>query len=142
MFMACEGDEVTISGCNDNGGSCTGNQYISLVAASNEKTTLAENDDYCGLCSQITYVVPTQLPGEKPKCTKYIVQEGCAADQICSGTIAISLNVITPTMHPTEHPLSLLEMSEEEEISGSRRLKSDLLITVNGTSDNYYYYET
>lgn len=90
--------------------SCMGDQFIRLYSASNRGninipptlTQIAENDDYCGLCSQLNFSVsmsssPTSCPGyihtslnNPPQCClTYSLAQGCAGNSSCSGTIML-----------------------------------------------------
>jgi hypothetical protein len=79
-FYACPGTKLTISGCDSNG-RCQSDQYLRLFDASNNQIT--SNDDYCSVCSQITYTL-------KQPCQIYSIHEGCYSTSSCSGTISIS----------------------------------------------------
>lgn len=52
-FVLCGGTTVTFSSCSNYDGYCSGDQYLRLVDSFG--SVVAQNDDYCGLCSQFTY---------------------------------------------------------------------------------------
>jgi hypothetical protein len=52
-----------------------------LYNASNNK--LAENDDFCNICSKITYILTDS-------CQIYSIHEGCFGQRSCSGIVQVT----------------------------------------------------
>jgi hypothetical protein len=77
---------------------CSGDTYARLYDSTNS-ILLAANDDSCGLCSKITYVVP----GSPSICTDFYLHEGCYSSGSCSGTFTIQ-SQRSPTAFPTFTP--------------------------------------
>ena len=82
--FACPGATITASGCATTyaGAACSGDQYLTLASATG--VSVATNDDYCGLCSQLSYTVPSTSA-----CQSYTLREGCYSSGSCTGTIRI-----------------------------------------------------
>jgi len=62
-----------------------GDEYFRLFNSAGEQ--VAYNDDYCGLCSQITYVTTEG-------CQTYSLHEGCYEEGSCSGQTEITLSSV------------------------------------------------
>lgn len=92
-FTACSGDSFLISNCG--GSTCSGDTYIRLYDSNNNM--VCSNDDYCGVCSQITYSVPS-LPSQ---CSVYTLKQGCYASVLCSGTFLVQFLTVSPTLSST-----------------------------------------
>jgi hypothetical protein len=93
-FTGCGGSTLTIAAnCP-----CGGDTYAILYDSTNT-VLLASNDDSCGLCSKITYVVP----GSPATCTNFILHEGCYSTTSCSGTFTVQ-SQRPPTASPTYTP--------------------------------------
>jgi hypothetical protein len=83
-FYACPGDNIVISLCSLEGGECSqGDTYLRLLNSSNLE--VSHNDDYCSVCSQITYEPPNDSI-----CQSYTIIEGCYSSGSCGGTVAVS----------------------------------------------------
>jgi hypothetical protein len=71
---------ATIGTCGVTGGSGSGDTYLRLMNPNG--TQLAENDDACGLLSQLSVAVP--ITGT------YVIRGGCFSNTTCSGTVGIT----------------------------------------------------
>ena len=99
-IYACPGATITASGCASTyaGAVCSGDQYLTLVSGSG--VSLAVNDDYCGYCAQLSYMIPSTAG-----CQAYTLREGCYSSGSCTGTIRIlGGTVLVPTAAPTRIP--------------------------------------
>ena len=103
-ITACGGSTLTVGNCaatDSPSAGCVGDQLIRLFDSSGQQ--VATNDDYCGMCAQITYVVPG-LPNE---CTTYVLREGCWGNSDCGGVMSVAgggIVVTKPTPMPTQRP--------------------------------------
>lgn len=89
---------MTISGCG-----CSGDQYLILT---NSTSQLDHNDDYCDLCSSLSYT----FPGNSSDCSDFTIQEGCYSETSCNGTVTVSGSLI-PTETPTPTPTGALSIT-------------------------------
>eukprot|EP01034_Spumella_vulgaris_P022773 gene22773-28935_t len=81
-FAGCGGNTLSISGCG-----CSNDQTLALYLTTPYTTSqVAANDDSCGLCSVINYLVP----GPSSECGNYTLLEGCDGSSACSGTVSVS----------------------------------------------------
>jgi len=97
QFTACGGISITISSCSPEGGTCTTDTYLRL--RDSKGIELASNDDYCGVCSFISYSTPsTSACG-----TIYTIVEGCYSSKSCSATVAVVNGAVfnNPTLSPS-----------------------------------------
>lgn len=91
-FTACPGVSYTISMCS-NGGQCNGDTYLKLHDSAN--ALVASNDNFCGKCSQITYLFT------QGQCARHTIREGCKSATACSGTVVVVTTTNSPTLAPT-----------------------------------------
>ena len=80
----CGGETVVASGCSSQGGSCSGNQYLRLLAPAGG--ALVGNDGFCGSCALISYSVPSGAA-----CQNYTIAQGCNYYYSCGGTTAVQI---------------------------------------------------
>jgi hypothetical protein len=94
-IFACPGESIGISLCYG-GGSCSGDTYIRLYDGMYE---IAQNDDYCGSCSQISRY---NVGGSS--CRNFTLREGCYSDFNCSGypKIYISSPIVPESSNTSE----------------------------------------
>ena len=90
---------MTASMCAPSGGSCVNNSYLRIVTSGNQVNlapyTVAYNDDYCGLCSQVSLSAPTGT------CVyNLILRMGCYGSDSCSGTVVLTGAVLPATYAP------------------------------------------
>jgi hypothetical protein len=85
---ACPGTVLTIGSCNGEEGTCIGDQYLRLFDTNGKE--VSQNDDSCGLCSQISFTVTDQ-------CQTFSVHEGCYNDESCSGVVMVTEDIVTPS---------------------------------------------
>jgi len=114
-ITACPGDTVLMT--TSAPGSCSGDIYLRLYDPSTGEQ-LTYNDDYNGVCSQITYTFYTS------SCRTYELREGCFSSGSCGGVVyytgssAISQSPIAiatampstqvpNSVNPTHRPTSL-----------------------------------
>ena len=91
-ITACAGDTVLMTTLSP--GSCNGDSYLRLYDPSTGEE-LASNDDYSGLCSQITYSFTSS-------CRTYELREGCFSSYSCSGQVYYSSSLVdAPTSLPS-----------------------------------------
>lgn len=124
---ACGGDTVVASLCaSDTGASCKGDTLLSLhdtyypicdgihncEAYTYNSSLLVENDNHCGLCSQVTYSVP--VVGNNPVCSTYYLRQGCNTNEECNGTTIVS---VTHTEWTKVAPLTV-----DDHENGTRRI--------------------
>jgi hypothetical protein len=93
-FTACGGASLVIS---SNCG-CVGDTYIRLYDETN-LNLLASNDDYCGVCSQISYFVS----GSSLNCNTFNLHQGCYSNRNCSATFTVTDQMV-PTSYPSTTP--------------------------------------
>ena len=101
---ACGGDTVVASLCaDDTGASCKGDTLLSLhdtyypvcdgvhncEAYTYNHSLVMENDNHCGLCSQVTYRVP--VVDGNPTCSTFYLRQGCNTNEQCNGTTIVSV---------------------------------------------------
>jgi hypothetical protein len=79
QVYGCPGDRVHVDLCDERA-TCNGDTYIRLFSPSGEEVD--NNDDSCGLCSSLSYVVS----GAAAECEYYVARLGCYDDSSCSGT--------------------------------------------------------
>lgn len=116
-IYACSSTVITASMCSSaTGAGCTGDTYLRLYSSSN--ALLVSTDDGCGLCSLLTYTVPSTA-----SCTTYSLHEGCYASNSCGGTVVVTLTPSTP--YPSYSPVSSPTDSESSCFSGSQTVLLD-----------------
>ena len=103
--FACPGAPFTVGDCSAGGVAgpgCFGDQYLRLLRANG--STVAVNDNSCGLCASVTYQVPT---GQA--CQQFYAYQGCTGSSACSGTMMITGAVRgdVPTQIPTPVPSAI-----------------------------------
>ena len=81
-IYACPGQTIVASGCDK--GACYGDQYLILYDSSGYY--VAGDDNSCGLCSKLTYVVQGQ------SCQQFSLYESCANWNYCGGTITVTVS--------------------------------------------------
>jgi hypothetical protein len=69
-------------GNSNNKGVCTDDTMISLLDEGFAE--VANNDDFCGTCSALTYTVPVA-----GVCQWYTLKQGCIGDSSCTGTASV-----------------------------------------------------
>jgi len=95
LFSACENDVVVASLCNEfNVGSCTGDTYLRIVDS--KGIEVASNDDSCGACSKISFIIPSF------GCDKFYIHQGCYGNEACGGQVSITS--VSPSGQPTSRP--------------------------------------
>jgi hypothetical protein len=78
----CEGDSVVFSGCEANGGSCFGDTVF--VLRNTDGVSVAEGDDDCGPCSEVSFTSLTAW------CSVFTLVQKCyGGAQDCGGTTAV-----------------------------------------------------
>jgi len=132
-ITACPGDTVLMT--TSAPGSCSGDNYLRLYDPSTGEQ-LTYNDDYNGVCSQITYTFYTS------SCRTYELREGCFSSGSCGGVVyytgssAISQspiaiatampstqvpNSVNPTLRPTSSQKPTVSRSRKPTIRPSSR---------------------
>lgn len=76
----CNAQSIRISNCGSTNAQCFGDTFIRLFDSNN--VMVAADNDYCGLCSQITYNVPISS-----SCQTFTLSEGCYSTESCSGML-------------------------------------------------------
>lgn len=96
-FIACAGASVAVTVCSSIASSalCSGDTYLKVYDS--QGSLVAFNDDYCSLCSTVTFTASA-------KCQTYTIWEGCYASQSCSGKVGIVIGASLPTLFPTTIP--------------------------------------
>ncbi len=87
QILVCQGRSVRASLCGAdtyNLATCSGDTYLRVLDANGNQ--VAANDNFCGSCSSVTFR-PTSTA-----CTVYTIVEGCAGNDICSGTVAVTFS--------------------------------------------------
>ena len=112
LIYACGGSSITASACTGTGVACAGDTYLRLFSQypvagdddyySQEGYQVAQNDDYCELCSQLTYMVPFGTA-----CQTYTLQEGCFLSRSCSATVNVLVVSVGPSAEPSPRPTAV-----------------------------------
>jgi len=98
---ACPGKTLVLGDCYANqaaSSDCYGDQYLRLFDMNNNQ--VAYNNDFCGKCSQITYVVPPS----QPSCYLYALHMGCTSSGSCGGLISVTGGTTAAGANPTPQP--------------------------------------
>jgi len=109
-FWACAGQSITISGCSSDGGSCSGDTKVLLYNSFGN--LVANNDDYCGRCSKISYTTSGSCQkysiseSKFSKNANYVVITNCILacySGSCSGSYLVTgaTSQYSPTLTPT-----------------------------------------
>jgi lysyl endopeptidase len=93
-IFACPGNTVTMTTLSP--GSCNRDTYLRLYDPSTGEQ-LAFNDDFGGLCSQMTYTFTAS-------CRTYELREGCWSSGSCGGQVYYTGTIAAPTFRPTATP--------------------------------------
>ena len=109
-ITACSGQTIKASLCS---GECSGDTYLRLYDASG--ILVADNDDVCGLCSEITY--DTDIDA----CEVYSLHEGCYGMNMCSGQAVVEVYNTSESSHLWD-----TYMSTTWDILGSLNYKNSL----------------
>jgi hypothetical protein len=131
-ITACPGDTITMT--TSAPGSCSGDNYLRLYDPSTGEQ-LAYNDDYYGLCSQLTYTFTAS-------CRTYELREGCYGSGSCGGVVyytgssAISQSPLVastsiPTA-PTQVPSTVFPTQKYNISLSEQQALHDLYISTNG----------
>ena len=131
-ITACPGDTITMT--TSAPGSCSGDNYLRLYDPSTGEQ-LTYNDDYDGVCSQITYTFTAS-------CRTYELREGCWSSGSCGGVVyytgssAISQSPLVsstsiPTT-PTQVPSTVFPTQKHNISLSERQALNDLYISTNG----------
>jgi hypothetical protein len=75
-LFVCPGTILSFRTCLSDGKTCAGDTFLRLFQGGTE---LANNDDGCGFCSELTY----EFQGST--CDTYSLHQGCFGDSQCSG---------------------------------------------------------
>lgn len=81
-FTACPGQVISASLCYADS-KCEGDTYLTLHNDNNTRVEL--NDDFCGVCSALSYSVPHSV-----ECGVFELRQGCFSS-FCSGITAVSV---------------------------------------------------
>jgi len=128
----CPGDTITMT--TSAPGSCSGDNYLRLYDPSTDEQ-LTYNDDYDGVCSQITYTFTAS-------CRTYELREGCWSSGSCGGVVyytgssAVSQSPLVastsiPTT-PTQVPSTVFPTQKHNISLSERQALNDLYISTNG----------
>mgnify|MGYP003385540023 CR=1 FL=1 len=79
-IYTCPGDFIEVSLCDDRA-TCYEDTYLALFQNGVE---LAQNDDYCGMCSSVYFSA-----WNSSECGEVEVRYGCYGNSVCSGSAAI-----------------------------------------------------
>jgi hypothetical protein len=86
----CPGENLYVSLCDERA-TCNGDTYMWLLSP--EGWYLRWNDNYCGLCSSLSYSVSPQIEA----CVNYTARLGCYSTSSCSGTPLFRVTVANST---------------------------------------------
>lgn len=84
-LQLCAGEAMIVSGID----SCYGDQYLRLF--DEDDNQVSHNDDYAGLCSQLTHSLPATLSTTEPFCRTFTLRKGCHGASLCSGNVKVSV---------------------------------------------------
>lgn len=84
-FFACPGETISASLCYAQS-KCEGDTYLTLHNSNNTRVDV--NDDYCGVCSALSYRVPASA-----QCGMYELRQGCFS-AYCSGRTVVSVTLL------------------------------------------------
>ena len=109
-IQACPGQTFTVGDCslgNTAGPGCSGDQFLRLYDSTGSNN-LMTNNNFCGLCSQLTYTVPSSVP-----CQTFELRQGCLNNGACTGimTVVGALLGDVPTQAPSPKPSAMPTVS-------------------------------